>query len=227
VSKTQRHNRDRARVAGVALLDVLTGIVLVVAVYLLIRPGSELHRAVARWRDERALVATLRSRWDEAIALAQPLYDTGEKPEVLEFLDYECPFCRTASTAVDSAVAAGVKIAVVQLPLEIHPLAKPAALAALCASASGDFLEVHRMLIESTSWRDSVAATGRVGLGVSRVATRVDDCIATGRADGILRLHVELAQALRVSATPRFVSHHRALGTPPTVASLLELRGNK
>jgi protein-disulfide isomerase len=205
------------------VLDVLTSIVLLVALYFLVRPGSELQRSVSRWRAERASRDILRSHWDDAVALAQPLYETADEPQVIEFLDYECPFCRRAAATVDSAIAAGVRIAVVQLPLDIHPFAKPAALAALCAAASDDFLVAHRTLIHGSSWQEHLAAAGTFGFADLGVESRVGKCITEEIAADVLRAHIALADTLRISATPRFVSRGGALNAPPTVASLIEL----
>jgi len=222
-----RQSLNDRRPVGIAVLDVLTAIVLVVAVYFLVRPGSELWRSVAQWSARRATSVAIRSHWDEAAALALPLYETGGAPQVIEFLDYECPFCRGAAATVDSAIAAGVRVAVVHLPLSFHRLAKPAAITALCAAATGDFVKVHRILIHSISWQEEATSTGEVAVGDSGIVSRISNCVATGGADDILTAHIALAETLDVTATPRFVSRSGSLYAPPTVAALRHLAGRE
>lgn len=59
---------------------------------------------------------------------------------VVEFVDFECPFCRALAPRLDAAIAdAGVPVRVVRkmTPLRIHPHALTAALAWCCADAQG------------------------------------------------------------------------------------------
>lgn len=221
----QRMRRRGQR--GVAVLDVLTGIVLLIAVILLVRPGAALHGVIRQWRTERTNRELVQAHWDKAIALAQPLYANAEDPQVLEFLDYECPFCRNVASTVDSAVAVGVRVAVVHLPLEIHALAKPAARAAVCASRTEDFLRLHRILLYGTGWKEQATATGRITVSDSGIDARIAHCIRSGKADSLLSRHIALAKVLRINGTPRFVSRWGSLAAPPTVSSLWELAAKK
>lgn len=223
--QTIRQSHNQRRPAGVAVLDVLTAVVLLVAAYFLVRPGSELRRSVSQWSARRTAAAAIRSHWEDAVALALPLYETGGSPDVIEFLDYECPFCRSAAATVDSAIDAGVKVAVVHLPLRIHRLAKPAAIAALCAARSGDFVRMHRTLIHGDSWQEQTTATGIVADAGADSA--LSDCATTGGVNDVLSEHIALAEILGVTATPRFVSRGGPLYGPPTLTAIRELAGKQ
>jgi protein-disulfide isomerase len=75
--------------------------------------------------------------------------------------DFQCPYCRQWHKATWEAlrkefVATGkIRVAYVNFPLGIHPNAKPAARAAMCAGAQGKFWEFADRLFESQAqWKD-------------------------------------------------------------------------
>jgi protein-disulfide isomerase len=68
---------------------------------------------------------------------------------ILEFGDYECPFCARFAGVADGILAAfpgRVRFVYRHWPLPNHRFAYPAARAAECAAAQGKFWEVHDML---------------------------------------------------------------------------------
>lgn len=67
---------------------------------------------------------------------------------VVEFLDYQCPYCRQTVPVVRQLMHmykdASVRFVFRELPLvKIHPFALPAAEAALCAKEQSKYLELH------------------------------------------------------------------------------------
>ncbi len=74
---------------------------------------------------------------------------------VIEFSDFECPFCRDhaieTQPVVDEALVDTGEILWVfkHLPLEAHPSARTAAVAAECAGDQDQFWEMHDLLFES------------------------------------------------------------------------------
>ncbi len=70
---------------------------------------------------------------------------------IVEFSDFECPFCSRAYATVNqikSEYGDKVAIAYKHLPLSFHPNAEPAARAAVCADKQGKFWEMHDKLFE-------------------------------------------------------------------------------
>ena len=71
---------------------------------------------------------------------------------IIEYGDFECPFCKKASTALMSIAAQypeAVRIEYRQFPLySKHPNATLAGVASLCAHAQGKFWEYHDQLFE-------------------------------------------------------------------------------
>ncbi len=83
------------------------------------------------------------------------LGDANAPVTVLEFSDFQCPFCKKANDEAlkqvkENYVKTGkVKLVFRDFPLEIHPEAETAALAAECAHEQGKFWEYHDVLFEN------------------------------------------------------------------------------
>jgi len=68
---------------------------------------------------------------------------------LVEFGDFECPYCRNAEPAIEAVLAAhpdDVRLVYKEFPLPQHDQAMPAALAADCADQQGQFWEMHDLL---------------------------------------------------------------------------------
>jgi protein-disulfide isomerase len=76
---------------------------------------------------------------------------------IVEFTDYQCPFCArharsTLPSLISEFVSRGtVRYVIRDMPLEVHPLAKSSAKAARCASGQGDkrYWQYHDALFEA------------------------------------------------------------------------------
>lgn len=85
------------------------------------------------------------------VAADGPSRGPADAPVVLiEFSDYQCPFCKRAEptvTALMQKYPTQVRLVYRHLPLDqIHPRARPAAIAAVCADQQGKFWEYHDVL---------------------------------------------------------------------------------
>lgn len=67
------------------------------------------------------------------------------KVTIVEFSDFQCPYCATAAGKMQAVMAAhpDVKLVFKQFPLDIHSQARLAAQASLAANAQGKFWELH------------------------------------------------------------------------------------
>ena len=74
------------------------------------------------------------------------------KVKIIEFSDYQCPFCSQADALIGQVLTANPDVAFVykQFPLtSIHPNALPAAKAALAAGKQGKYWEMHEILFKN------------------------------------------------------------------------------
>ncbi len=87
--------------------------------------------------------------WRDYLDAGHRLGPADAPVTILEFADYECPFCRTFQETLNAAEARYPgKIAVVyrNWPLAMHRFAYPAARAAECAARQGKFWQYHDLL---------------------------------------------------------------------------------
>lgn len=117
---------------------------------------------------------------------------------VVEYGDYECPYCAAARPVLGALVDEGrIRLAFRNFPLaDIHPYALTAALAAEAAGAQGRFWEMHdRLFAAQRRLRDVDLARYAAALGLPPVsvvgeaaqpyADRVESDFASGLASGV------------------------------------------
>jgi len=134
---------------------------------------------------------------------------------VVEFSDFECPFCQVhaleTQPAIDEAlVDTGDLLWVYKhLPLSIHPRARVAAVASECAGDQGQFWEMHDLLFEtSNEWTnedvDTDTAMIRLASTLPLDMPVFESCFASRVAlEGVLADMTD-ADGI-VSETPSFV----------------------
>ena len=150
----------------------------------------------------------------ESIAFA--MGDPEAPVQIVEFTDYECPFCQryaleTMPAVVENLVASGrVFYAVKDLPLDsIHPEARSASVAARCAGEQDAYLAMHDALFEAQAdWRGTGAGAEAV---FAELAADLDldvdvfeSCQADGQQAASVQANVEEALSLGVTGTPTF-----------------------
>jgi protein-disulfide isomerase/stalled ribosome alternative rescue factor ArfA len=124
---------------------------------------------------------------------------------LVEFSDFECGFCRDYAAVLSGLVkdlGKDVRLVFRQFPLaDIHPNARKAAEASLCAAEQGKFWELHDKLFEDTSRLaipDLKAKAAAIGLDGAAFNT----CLDSGRhADRVTRDVLDGARA-GVTGTP-------------------------
>ena len=203
-----------------APLDVLTVLVLVVAIYLFVRPGSLAHAQFTQWLALRETKAAIERNWAQIESVAVPLYVGDGKPQLVEVLDYECPFCRLIGATVDSTVSGGVRIAVIHLPLSIHPRSTDTARAAICARNFDGGDALHRVLLRESAWQseqdfESIASS----LPFVR-DPKFAACLTSPGTTETLRTHLAIIEKLAIRATPTIFSRDGLLVDAPSVAAL-------
>lgn len=158
-------------------------------------PGPDAPRAVAGWR-----------------ALADPARAMGPRGapvQIVEFSDFQCPYCATAANrlrALQERYPGRIAVTYRHFPLrDIHPHAAAAALASECAGEQGRFREYHDLLfarqdsIGRTPWEALAAEAGVPdGAGFRR-------CVDEQRYRARVDEDVRAANRLDVRATPTFV----------------------
>jgi protein-disulfide isomerase len=126
------------------------------------------------------------------------------KVKLVEFSDFECPFCAKATTAIDTLRQKyGDKVYFVfrQFPLEFHADAHLAAEASLAAGAQGKFWEFHDKMFGNQSAikrADLEKYAKEVGLDVAKFKSALD----TGAYKAAVDEELALGKTVHVEGTP-------------------------
>lgn len=208
-------------------LDILTALILALAVWTVAQPSSPLRK---KWDLHRSRIATrdaARQNWSQLVEISIRLYDGVEPPTVIAVSDYECPFCRQASASVDSAIAGGARIAYLLLPRSTSPTGKGAALAAICADNLGEFVDMHSHLMRSEDWRtDSSWVREAKRAGVRKIE-EFEYCMQSQESSTLLRQHRTVALGLALAGIPTFVSRSAVIQGPAGSEQLLDLASER
>ncbi|MBC6457899.1 Na+/H+ antiporter NhaA [Actinomadura sp. HBU206391] len=130
---------------------------------------------------------------------------------VVEYADFECPYCGQAEPVVRELLAdfGDVRYVWRHLPLsDVHPNARLAAIAAEAAAAQGAFWEMHDLLLDhqgDLGVHDLVRYAREAGLDIERFRDDVRD--ATGAAR--IEEDVDSADLSGVTGTPTFFINGR------------------
>ncbi len=128
----------------------------------------------------------------------------GAKVTVVEFSDFECPYCsRAASVAnqIKKKYTKDVRFVFRQFPLSFHKNAHLASQAALAAGAEGKFWEFHDKLFENQKalGRDNLEKyAGELGLDMDKFKKALDD----GTYKAAVDKDIELGNKVAVTGTP-------------------------
>jgi protein-disulfide isomerase len=161
---------------------------------------------VARLREKAGVALLIRP---PAVDLA---YDSARvrgaadaKVTIVEFSDFQCPFCRNVQpvlTGLLTKYAGRVKLAYRDFPLrQIHPLAQGAAEASRCATEQGKFWEYHDVLIANPT-KLAAANLPEHARSVGLDMAKFDACVASGKYRGQIEQDLQEGTRLGITGTP-------------------------
>ncbi len=153
------------------------------------------------------------------------------KLQIVEFSDFECPYCSQAALAVKTVkqrFGDKVQFSYRHFPLSFHPAARPAAELTQCALEQGKFWELHDEIFAN---QRSLSVEGLRGLAQNAGLdmAKVDECLMSGRAAKQVEEDLAKGQAVGVRGTPAFYVGGRAFdGNPDELVAAIEdeLRGS-
>lgn len=166
------------------------------------------------------------SNYATAPAGASPAHFKGgsaAKIVIEEFADYECPTCALLHPTVQQLQAAygdRVKIIFRNYPLQMHPKAYDAAVAAEAGGLQGKFWEMQNQIFTNQKFWSTASDhrkifedyAQKIGLDVERFRADVAGMAAKGRVDA----DMQRARALNVGGTPTFFINGRLLAYEET-----------
>jgi uncharacterized membrane protein len=147
-------------------------------------------------------------------SVIRALYEPG-KINVVEFADFECPFCRKLHPVLQEVLKSypkdRVRFVRKHVPLPSHEDAPAAARAVICAEEQGKGEELAGKLMEL----DPLSATGerRAAVGIGVDVERFDRCVASSAPNARIEADTKLLQAAGMQGLPTtYVQGKRLLG---------------
>jgi len=181
--------------------------------YLKYRKKFEKRQAyVARLEQSSNVKILLKEPASPKLNVATEGYPTWGNPKapvtVVEFSDFQCPFCARAIPTLDRLKQEygqdKIKIVFRPMPLPAHPRAMPSALASLCANEQGKFWEFHNMLFENQQKLEDADLKGyakKLSLDEAKFAS----CYDSKKYEKDLEKSRQEAEQVGIQATPTFV----------------------
>lgn len=135
---------------------------------------------------------------------------------IVEYTDYQCPFCarhqaQTMPTLLAEMIETGrVRYALKDFPLDsIHPLARATAAAARCAGEQDAYWPMHDLIFErQAGWSGSSEIDQTLGEYAAELELDEEafaSCLASGRYDEVIQANLEEGLSFGITGTPAFV----------------------
>jgi protein-disulfide isomerase len=141
---------------------------------------------------------------------------------IVEFSDYECPFCVKAEPTVKALLAKypdKIKLVFRDFPLPMHPRAPKAAEAAHCAGDQGKYWEMHEKLFSNAQKLEvnDLKAHAREIQGID--GAKFDRCLDSNEKAQLVEKNRKAGEEAGVSGTPAFFINGRLIsGAQPLEA---------
>jgi len=165
----------------------------------------------AKLKKDYAVVTTLKPPRVE-VAAEGPAKGPATAPvTIVEFSDFQCPFCSRAEEVVSKVLKAydgKVRLVYRDFPLPFHPQAEKASEAAHCAMAQGKYWEMHEKLFANQK------ALEPTELGLDQ--SKFDKCLDSGQTAKAVAANRSAGEKAGVTGTPAFfVNGYELSGAQP------------
>ena len=137
------------------------------------------------------------------------------KVTIYEYSDFQCPFCEqfykeTLPELKKEYIDTGkVKIVYKDFPIQSHPEALPASLAANCANEQGKFHEMHDLLFsKQDDWSlqaEHMEVFKAFAKELNLNQTQFNDCLSTRKYQELINSERQEGINLGIKATPSFI----------------------
>jgi protein-disulfide isomerase len=125
---------------------------------------------------------------------------------IIEFSDYECPYCRKWFTEawpqIQKAYPNQVRLVYRDFPLSFHANSQGAALAASCAGEQGKFWPYHDLLFSGAALGSDTYASYASQLKLDM--TQFQDCVASQKYLNNVMADLQYGSNLGITGTPTF-----------------------
>lgn len=193
-----------------------------------------MRKAVTAQRQ--AVIDALKKKYPTRVTLKPPIVQValGSTPAkgsakapvtIIEFSDYQCPFCKRVEPTVQEVLKIygpeKVRFAYRNFPLPMHSEARPAAEAAACAADQGKFWEYHEKLMAAKDLSAPSLQTMAGEVGIDK--KKFDECVAAQKFKDSVDKDVKAGEEAGVSGTPAFFINGRMIDGAQPVEKFKEI----
>jgi protein-disulfide isomerase len=171
--------------------------------------ASALKNLIGSLRQEARITNALTSNIRailQAAAHEGPSAGNADAPvSIIEFSDFQCPFCRAAQPAlkrIRERWGGQVRHVFKHFPLEQHQHAMQAARATLCAGRQDQFWAMHDKIFAATELSDAVVRDAAAAAGLRM--SEYESCMRSEETDAQVRKDVVVGRTVGVTGTPAF-----------------------
>jgi protein-disulfide isomerase len=194
---------------------------------------KQLLRTAEIQQAREKYVESLRAKANVSVRLRSPKVEVAYDPArvrgdakapvtIVEFSDFQCPFCQKAEPILKDLLAkynGRVKLAFLDFPMRsLHPQAQIAAEAARCADQQGKFWQYHDVLFtDQTKLDEAGLAQSARSLGLDE--NSFQSCLKSGKFKAQIEHDVQEGTQAGVAGTPAFFINGISLnGVQPEAA---------
>jgi protein-disulfide isomerase len=144
---------------------------------------------------------------------------------IVEFSDFQCPYCVRAEESVKQVLAAypdKVRLVYRDYPLPGHALAPKASEAAHCAGDQGKYWEMHDRLFASEGKLEVEKLKG-YAKDVGLDAAKFDKCLDSGEKAQVVAFHKKAGEDASVNGTPAFFINGRLVSGAQSVETFKQI----
>ena len=182
----------------------------------------------AMQQAQQAYVDTLKKELNVQVSLKPPRIEVAaDGPSkgpatapvtIIEFSDFQCPFCVRAEDTVKKVMEAypgKVRVVYRDFPLPFHPQAQKAAEAAQCAGDQGKYWEMHEKLFANQQALEPPALKG-YAKDLKLDAGKFDKCLDGGEKAQVVDTSRKAGEKVGVTGTPAFfINGYQLTGAQP------------
>jgi len=178
-------------------------------------------------RAKQTIKVTLLPPRQEVAIGDLPLVGAAGAPiTVVEFADYQCPYCRQEEPTMQrlrEQFKDKVKIAYRDFPLPMHPYAHKAAEAARCASDQGKFWPYHDKIFTGTADALTIPALKSTARELGLNGDKFDKCLDSSQESAAVEKDYNDGRGLGISGTPTIFINGYALNGAASYDSIEEV----
>jgi protein-disulfide isomerase len=172
------------------------------------------EQLIKKLRTENHISMLLEAPHMKVASAGHPSTGTASAPvTIVEFSDFQCPFCRAAESTLKQLrqqYGDQINLVYMDFPLSFHSHAMDAARAARCAADQDRFWQFHDALfLDQTKLEADNLAKAAAKIGLDR--DKFNGCLASNKHDSGIRKDIAEGNALGVTGTPTFFVNGREL----------------